>query len=511
MSKFRKPIFVALAVLLSVCGGFVIRGLDEMRKDPGLGVQEAITLTNAPPMLAFTTVAFGSFRGLIVNALSMRHLKLQDEARFFEMVQLSDWITKLQPNNAAVWRNQAWNMAYNISIRFTSPTDRWRWVNQGIRLLRDQGLLYNPADADIYTELGWFYQHKLGYFLDEAHLFYKSAHYAEWHSLLGPAATNISLLLQPAYAETNQAVLKTLRDVYKMDPVYMNEVHQKYGTGEWRLPETHAVYWGYVGLLKCSDNPNNKEYHLIGLRRLIYQSIQQMWLRGKIVQFTMDGVPETVPDFGLIELADKGFLEAIAEEKSVRGYSIVQARKSFVREVVYQLYVNGRRAEAEKWFKTLQKDFPDGAEGETQMEAYSLKRLKETIQDDSLQRTKLIILGFMAQAIQSEAMNQMEDAENYNTLARTVYEEYQRKFGYTDRVRLQPFENLLTEALRQMLHPETGLYPEMRARVMRLHNIASITNLFPSLTNRPTTNYIFEITNKVDELKIAPIKPPDFQ
>src|SRR2546426_7953234 len=37
-----------------------------------------------------------------------------------------------------VWRYQAWNMAFNISVKFRDPADRWRWVSRGIELLRDE-------------------------------------------------------------------------------------------------------------------------------------------------------------------------------------------------------------------------------------------------------------------------------------------------------------------------------------------------------------------------------------
>ena len=97
-------------------------------------------LENAPPVLAFTTVALGGFRGLIANALWIRANDLQEEDKYFEMVQLADWITKLQPHFTTVWVHQAWNMAYNISIKFNDMNDRWLWVLRGIELLRDRGL-----------------------------------------------------------------------------------------------------------------------------------------------------------------------------------------------------------------------------------------------------------------------------------------------------------------------------------------------------------------------------------
>ena len=69
--------------------------------------------------------------------------------KFFEAAQLADWITDLEPHFAQVWVFQAWNMAYNISVKFkeNAPgdySDRWRWVQRGIDLLRDEGLRYNP-------------------------------------------------------------------------------------------------------------------------------------------------------------------------------------------------------------------------------------------------------------------------------------------------------------------------------------------------------------------------------
>ncbi len=75
-------------------------------------------LQNAPPLLAFTTVALGGFRGLISNFLWIRANDLQQDDKFFEAAQLADWITKLEPTFAQVWLFQAWNMAYNISVKF---------------------------------------------------------------------------------------------------------------------------------------------------------------------------------------------------------------------------------------------------------------------------------------------------------------------------------------------------------------------------------------------------------
>ena len=143
-STLYKTGLVALAVVLLIASSATQRRMNAARDK--LGFTRVPPLKNAPPVLVFTTVVLGGFRGLIANALWIRAMDLQDQDKYFEMVQLADWITKLQPLMASVWIVQAWNMSYNISIKFSDPPERWLWVLRGIELLRDQALKYNPQD-----------------------------------------------------------------------------------------------------------------------------------------------------------------------------------------------------------------------------------------------------------------------------------------------------------------------------------------------------------------------------
>src|SRR5512136_2377608 len=174
----RLKQFLLLAFAAALLAGVAQVQTALNRERNALDLTRTQALENAPPVLAFTTVALGGFRGLIANALWIRASDLQDEDRFFEMAQLADWITKLEPHFVQVWLVQAWNMAYNISVKFkeSSPgqfPDRWRWVKAGIELLRDDGLRFNPNETLLYRELAWFFQHKMGQNLDDAAMYYK--------------------------------------------------------------------------------------------------------------------------------------------------------------------------------------------------------------------------------------------------------------------------------------------------------------------------------------------------
>ncbi len=166
-------ISVGIAVGLLYTASAQLDYINAQRQQMGLVVNAP--LENAPPSLAFATVAMGAFRGLVVDILWMRADKLKEEGQFFDAKQLADWITTLQPRFPAVWEFQAWNMAYNISVAIpaSQPEQRWRWVRNGYELLRDKGIPINPKSVQLYRELARIFQHKLGGVSDDAHEYYK--------------------------------------------------------------------------------------------------------------------------------------------------------------------------------------------------------------------------------------------------------------------------------------------------------------------------------------------------
>jgi hypothetical protein len=165
-------------------------------------------LKNAPPSLAFATVAMGAFRGLLVDILWLRADKLKDQGEFFDAKQIAEWITTLQPRFASVWEFQAWNMAYNISVAIpaTQPDERWRWVKNGYELLRDQGIPLNPKSILLYHELARIFQHKMGSVSDDAHKYYKLQLAMAMEPLLGPADNQYFKVLAEAPTNWEQII-----------------------------------------------------------------------------------------------------------------------------------------------------------------------------------------------------------------------------------------------------------------------------------------------------------------
>ncbi len=478
--KAYKLSLLALALVLLVTAGFQQQRLNRQRS--ALGLTRVAPLENAPPVLAFTTVALGGFRGIIANLLWIRANDMQQEDRYFEQVQLADWITKLEPTFVQVWLVQAWNMAYNISVKFRDPYDRWRWVQSGIELLRDQGIRYNPKEALLYRELAWFYQHKIGQNLDDAHLIYKYEVANEMTRALGGPKPNYDELSNPQTPEA-RARATYLREKLRMDPAMMKRADELYGPLEWRLPEATAIYWAMVGL----ENSNDKE--LTTLRRVIFQCLHMIVMRGRILAQAADGTYAYGPDLSKISLAHDGYTRMLAEEKE-KPIVVERAHKNFLREAVYLLYTHNQLTAAEQWMKVLREKYPDAMPPQVTVEQYALTRMTESLTDLNHNRTKAVIEGILSQHFENLAIDNDDRADGLLLMARRIWQFYTSSITQRPQaLKLDPIEQMYTRIRDRIINPATGVRPEYAARIRTKLNLpapaAPPTNAPPAVAPKP--------------------------
>ena len=255
----KKAWAILLAAAALVAAGRLNVELLNLRATAHL--TQAPPTQNMPPAVAFTTVALGGFRGILADVLWMRAGTLQDEGRYFELVQLSDWIAKLQPRSPVVWAYHAWNMAYNVSALMSDPAEKWRWVRNGIVLLRDEGMVYNPGSPRLHQELAWLFLHKLGSDSDADAGYYRSRWAAEVDS--GAVALDAALVRK---IETEIAPL------------------------DWHTPQAQAIYWAMAGLPFVRS-----DFDDLALRRMVYQALLQRLALGdrRLLAPTIAFVEET--------------------------------------------------------------------------------------------------------------------------------------------------------------------------------------------------------------------------
>jgi hypothetical protein len=325
VNRLRTALLLSAGVLALAAAGRRHRSL--LAKREHWGLTTAAPLENAPPLVAFTTVALGGFRGLLADMLWLRVSHLQDEGRTVELVQLSDWITKLEPRCTEIWAFHAWNMAYNVSVMLPDYSARWRWVHNGIRLLRDEGLVYNPGAPDLYCELGWLFQHKVGAHYDTAHRVYQR----EWAAAMAPFQPGARM--DYAALAADPALRARLERTLKLDPDTMRRIDAAYGPLNWRTAEAQAAYWGYRGRQAAEPGV------YLPADRMVFQSLAALFFKGNRPGGRAD--PGTPPAVELFPGIVRAYREAL---RRYRDESVRTAYGNFLAAAAQRLARTGHEA-----------------------------------------------------------------------------------------------------------------------------------------------------------------------
>jgi len=460
-ARLYKPVLAVLAAAM-FCGSSQMQGRLNVDRQ-AYGFTRLTVLSNAPPLLAFTTIALGGFRGLIANALWIRANDLQDQDRFFEMVQLSDWIAKLEPHFTEVWREEAWNMAYNISVKCKDFEERWRWVQRGMDLLHE-GLKLNPGESGIYRDLSWIFRHKIGMNLDDAHMLYKLRWAQQMQNVLG-GHPDFAALLNPQ-TPADRGRVRKLREGYQMDPAFIQEIDKTYGPLDWRLPEAHAIYWADLGVRNGTQEDKNI------IRRQAYAIMQQACRRGGALPPWVTNVTEDNfilwPNLDLVPKVNAAYERTLGEMEPDQKFVVLTAQKNFLKTAVVLLYEYNRAQEASRWFNYLRLNFTNALIGdETNMtvEAYAFKIIQSEILELNPDNASAFILGEIAQEYLCLIGGDEDQGENFRRTAEVVWQAYQNHLPKNtpenaQRIALRSMKQLRADELEQM---ESQLTPQAAA------------------------------------------------
>jgi hypothetical protein len=539
---------LAVGTALLVGAGNQLDYINSQRKQMNLVRNEP--LENAPPALAFATVAMGAFRGLIVDMLWIRAERLKEKGQFFDAKQIADWIVTLQPRFDQVWSFQAWNMAYNISVTIpaSEPEQRWRWVKNGYELLRDKGIPLNPTDIVLYRELALIFQHKIGGITDDANRYYKlllGEADDKYFDELASAPENLDQILADAnvaefvndlkaadetfaddekiignYLALRQEPKKfkpqafdvidnyrgtdtlekfdifakawQLRNVWKLEPQLMRQINKTYGPVEfsdpnhhlpldWRHPDSHCIYWAVKGLQMWKQS--ELTIGEMNTDRIISSSLQNLYRYGRIFIYDIppseqidyetrpDRRPSMVkaiylrPDLRMFDSYDKTQLALIKKYQSQDtdvSDTYQTAHKNFLKNAVLSFYQAGHEQQARRIYKELQKLYPV-EETKAEFTVYLRNRLREEVQNLSIEDAREIIYGMLREAYFYFAIRQDDEAYHREKIATEVYNQYSTLFkGEEQRLGLPPLSRMKYLAISDFL--ADSAYPESLKR-----------------------------------------------
>ena len=470
MISFSKILKYSLALVVSAVLILGIslsqRKIDTMIKKHDLFFTGQIN--NAPPMVAFTTMALGSFRGLIADLLWLRAASLQEDKNYYEMVQLASWITKLQPRFASATAYLAWNMAYNISVTCSLWEDRWYWVWEGIKLIRDEALLYNPDDQKLYWELAVIFQQKMGNVLDNASYYYKTRLAEEMQAVIGENPDWNLLSAQPKtkqefaarYPEGHpiwraihragyenfdrffndfkanhgfkpglgealgkdavqvDAALRTiwLNEKYRLDASIIRDLNNKYGDMDWRLPEAQALYWASEGIRRTGR-------HNMQCSRIIATCLQEMTRAGRVLWTKRDDYNMLLmaPNLALIKSACATYDWARQEADNLDSFRT--GKINYMKNGIMFLHRYRYYKDAKEVFEMLKKD--DYTVKYTTIEDMVAKELSETLEIATAKQITTIIESYLENGFEALVDDDLEAARSCEVTAKKIYVQYQ--------------------------------------------------------------------------------------
>ena len=500
--KNRFTLFFALlagTLLVMFVNVFVQKRMAVIVKEERL-VDESFAAEGTPPIVAFSTMALGGFRGLIADILWIRAGDLQQKGKYYELVQLSDWILKLQPKFSAAASHMGWNMAYNVSVACKRPEDRLRWVRRGIQLMQD-AVTMNPNDPEVYNELAWIYQHKLGNVLDDAQRYYKGTmareliflygkHYPDWEAWAASPASEEALRerfpadhpawlaimeynqgdltrlfgefmlngglpkeLKEKLTEEDASVLdyyfrrKWLKKDWNVEPEKILETNRAYGELDWLLPESFGIYWARVGLEHSPDRKN------LGLTRLILQSLVASFNYGRMLLPKEDEVSDfflLVPNTDVID-ATRNLYKEVMKSDEYSHMPFEALYENFLIDSIVTLYSYSQKEAAANLYQELRTETKNGNSRTMTLDQFVLNEWEDDIVSGDFKQIGNELEGLLFTACLLIGYGDRDAAADHLALALRVYERYKKQHASIDRVALPPFSEMKARTARAII------------------------------------------------------------
>jgi hypothetical protein len=242
----------------------------------------------------------------------------------------------------------------------------------------------------------------------------------------------------------------------------MKKVDDTYGPLDWRMPETHAIYWAMLGLEKA------KKEELITLRRVIYQSMQLAFQRGRYIENKADGELEAMaPNLDIIPNANRAYQDMMEQDAEMRDH-IQTGHRNFLKQAVYFLFLHNRVADAAKWFAYVKQRYPEAIPAEQSLDEYAIAQVTTDVGETSHTRVRAALDGLLINSFYNLAMGEDAQAVGYHNLALKVWQSFQEKVEVSkNRVGLPPFNRIKEEVQERVLDPEQGILSPLLVAQLR--------------------------------------------
>ena len=484
-----KKLFLLISILIIALTGlyFNQQRIDRYQKE--YKINRMVNNPDIPPSLSITTFALGPFRTLVADGLWWRAIQQQDEGEYFDALQLTDWITKLQPTYPSIWAYQAWNMAYNIAHDFANPEDRWLWTLRSIELLRDEGLRYNPNNIIIRHELARMFYDRIGGKVDPAAELFKnnwaflmmeyfdSGDAIEIEKFQRAAKTIEELRNRPSISEYSKAAMEKGIDVFdfkkfppkrgwlnlniphhqkvqagweiyyaykrqrikkelKLDIDRVLFIDTEYGPLDWRLHQAHTIYWA------AEKNFEDFTKSGINFARIVRQSMIDSFYEGRLFYNPARNIIVRTNNLKIMGRIHDYFDYYMANQFSK---SIDQLHKNFLEQAVTILYTFNHLETSKELFGHYEEDYLKGKE--IKFEDFVQSSMEKTLTKGGLAKGQSLVQSALFKSFEWLEIREDDRSNGYFNLAKLLWRRHQQKYQKRSQAKLlPPFEDLVASA-----------------------------------------------------------------
>jgi len=288
------------------------------------------------------------------------------------------------------------------------------------------------------------------------------------------------------------AKARQLRKVWKLDPVLMNNLNNIYGPIDftdpnthfpldWRLPDSHAIYWGVRGLqVAAREQSGEIDMTQTNTDRIVGHSLQNLFRNGKMFirdakfEVPVKGTQETQtqifkevflrPDLRMFDTYNNSFLAILDKYRDEKDgttlVSLQNGHRNMLKNAVLSFYQSGHKLKAQKIYDQLRElyDFP---EFKVPMVEFARKRFLEELESIGLNDAKEQVVLLLRESYFLYAIRDDETSSGREKLAREIHNYYQKKYLDENRIDLPKFEVLQYLALRDFLD-DRQFVPDLR-------------------------------------------------
>ncbi|HKQ46796.1 MAG TPA: hypothetical protein VJZ71_01865 [Phycisphaerae bacterium] len=289
-----------------------------------------------------------------------------------------------------------------------------------------------------------------------------------------------AFMSEPATQEARQAIeifwrAYRLRNEVKLDPARIVSIEKALGIRlDFRLAESHALYWANLGMEKGIDTRTNFDVHKLNTNRIEFFCLQKMFHRGRLAMSKdakLGEPPLLAPDIRFVPVLFDAFVRDSAqylkeeEQKSPVSINFVSGFIGFVRSAILRYHELGMNDEAKHYFDWLKETYPDPmyAKG---LDGFLYEQTKFDRDIADIRTTTARVEALIRRGMLQYAYGEDEEAVRYLARAKQVYDAYQKSV-VSDRMKIaftfpQIVEKLADEVGGQMYR---GSYEIIRKKL----------------------------------------------